>query len=114
MKLSILVAVLVPLSLACTKKTEAPSCPTCVVADQHGFTPSSLAIAKGAPGSKATVTFTRTSDDTCARDVVFPELSIKKPLPLNVPVTVDVPSDEAKTLTFQCGMAMYKSSLVVR
>jgi plastocyanin domain-containing protein len=100
--------------LACSKKSAPPQCPTCVVADEHGFTPSSVTITKGAPGSKATLTFTRTSDDTCARDVVFPDLSIKKPLPLNVPVTLDVPSDAEKTLTFQCGMAMYKSSVVVR
>jgi plastocyanin domain-containing protein len=99
---------------ACSKKPAPPSCPTCVVADQHGFTPSSLTVAKGPPGSKATLTFTRTSDETCARDVVFPDLGIKKPLPLDVPVTVEVPSDADKTLTFQCGMAMYKSSIVVR
>jgi plastocyanin domain-containing protein len=118
MDLRIALALLASVSLgaiACSKKPPAPpECPTCVVADERGFTPSSVTLAKGAAGSKATLTFTRTSDETCARDVVFPELSIKKPLPLNTPVTLDVPTDEGKTLTFQCGMAMYKSSVVVQ
>jgi len=91
----------------------APVCPTCVRATDHGFVPSRVALAKGAPGSKATLTFTRETDDTCALDVVFPELDVKKPLPLHAPVSVDVPTDEARTFTFQCGMAMYKSAVVV-
>ncbi len=90
------------------------SCATCVTATEHGFVPAHLEVAKGAPGSKVSLTFTRDTEDTCALDVVFPELAIKKPLPLKVPVTVEVPTDEARTLTFQCGMAMYKSSVVVR
>ncbi|MGH7439906.1 MAG: hypothetical protein ACRENE_29815, partial [Polyangiaceae bacterium] len=51
---------------------------TRVVADEHGFTPSSIAVPKGAPGSKATLTFVRTSDKTCATEVVFPELNVEK------------------------------------
>jgi plastocyanin domain-containing protein len=85
-----------------------------VVAGEHGFSPSSLALPKGAPGSKASVTFVRTTDDTCATEVVFPDLNVKKDLPLDTPVTVDVPTDSARKLTFQCGMAMYKGALVVR
>jgi plastocyanin domain-containing protein len=85
-----------------------------VVASEHGFTPSSLAIPKGAPGALATVGFVRTTDQTCATEVVFPELDIKKTLPLNVLVAIDVPSDSARTLTFQCGMGMYKGSLLVK
>jgi plastocyanin domain-containing protein len=85
-----------------------------VVAGEHGFTPTSLAIPKGAAGSMATVTFVRTTDQTCATEVVFPELDLKKPLPLRQAVAVDVPSDSPRTLTFQCGMGMYKGALLVK
>jgi len=85
-----------------------------VVADEHGFTPASLAMAKGTPGSTAAVTFVRTTDKTCATEVVFPELGVRKQLPLNQPVAVDIPTDSARTLNFQCGMAMYKGMLVVK
>jgi plastocyanin domain-containing protein len=99
---------------AAADKAQAPKCATCVVADEKGFTPSSLELKAGAKGETAELTFTRTSEDTCARDIVFPELSIKEPLPMNKPVKVRVPVDAARTLTFQCGMGMYKSSVVIR
>ncbi len=85
-----------------------------VTAGEHGFSPSSLSIPKGAPGSMATVNFVRTTDQTCATEVVFPELDIKKTLPLNQAVAVNVPSDSARTLAFQCGMGMYKGALLVK
>ena len=85
-----------------------------VVADEHGFTPASLALPQGGPGSKASVTFVRTSDETCATEVVFPELGIKKELPLKKPVDIDVPTDQGRTLAFQCGMAMFKGALVIK
>ncbi len=97
----------------CKRGSEAAQCPTCVVANDRGFVPSKVTIPLGAPGTKTQITFTRTSDETCARDVVFPELNVKVPLPLNKPVSVPVPADVSKTYTFQCGMAMYKSSIVV-
>jgi plastocyanin domain-containing protein len=118
--------VCVPWLSGCDKKSDAstsssssslaPAAPgeLRVVASEHGFTPPSLALAKGAPGSMATVTFVRTTDQTCATEVVFPELDIKKPLPLNQPVAVDVPTDAPRSLTFQCGMGMYKGALLVK
>lgn len=81
-----------------------------VVADDKGFTPSSVTLKKGAPGS---LVFLRTSDDTCATEVVFPELNVKKDLPKGKPVIIDVPTDKDQKLTFQCGMGMYKSAVVI-
>ena len=81
-----------------------------VTADDKGFTPSSVTFKKGAPAS---LVFTRTTDDTCATEVVFPELNVKKELPKGKPVTIEVPTDKEQRLTFQCGMGMYKSSVVI-
>jgi plastocyanin domain-containing protein len=84
--------------------------PIAIRADENGFTPTSVAVKKGSPAS---LIFTRTSDETCAKEVVFPEIKLKKDLPLNAPVTVDVPSGDARTLTFQCGMGMFKGKVVI-
>lgn len=81
-----------------------------VTVGDKGFVPNSVSAKKGQP---LTLEFTRTTDRTCATSVAFPELKITKELPLNVPVEVSVPTEEARTLTFQCGMGMYKSSVVV-
>ncbi len=82
-----------------------------VTANEKGYTPSSVTVTKG---QATTLEFTRTTDTTCARDVVFPDLNIKKDLPLNTPVSVSVPSDETHTYTFQCGMAMFRGSVLVK
>jgi plastocyanin domain-containing protein len=109
----------VALGSACDKRSaaadQAPLAPgeLRVTANEHGFSPPSLALPKGTAGSLATVTFLRTTDQTCATEVVFPELDLKKTLPLNQPVAVQVPNDAARTLSFQCGMGMYKGALVV-
>jgi len=108
---------------ACQKKSDATSSGSAEVigptgakvrVGESGFTPASLVVAKGAPGATAPLTFVRTTNETCAKEVVFPDLGVKKDLPLDTPVTVQVPTDTARTLAFQCGMAMYKGALVVR
>jgi plastocyanin domain-containing protein len=82
-----------------------------VVADDKGYTPSSISVQRGKP---VTLQFVRTSDETCAKEVTFPALGINKPLPLNSPVDIPVPTDTSKTYAFACGMNMFKGQLVVQ
>lgn len=99
--------------LGCEKKPAPAALPAgavAVTADDKGFTPSSVTFKKGAPAS---LVFTRTTDDTCAKEVVIPDLKINKELPKNQAVTIEIPTDKEQKLTFQCGMGMYKSSIVV-
>ncbi len=97
---------------ACDKK--APPAPLAdVTASEHGFSPPSLKLPGGGPGAHQTVSFVRTTDDTCATEVVFPDLKIEQKLPLNQVVKVDLPTDKPQTLTFQCGMGMYKGAVLV-
>ena len=84
---------------------------TKVIVDDKGFTPSRVDVPKGKPAS---LVFVRTTDDTCAKEVVFPDLKLEKDLPLRTAVNIDIPTTEARTLTFQCGMAMYKSAVVIQ
>ena len=109
-------AVLAAISLAAlgckdSSADDAKSGPIAITADDKGFTPSSVTLKKGAPAS---LVFTRTSDATCATEVVFPDLKIKKDLPLKTPVTIDIPTDAPRSLTFTCGMAMFKGAVVIR
>lgn len=107
---STLLAATIVLVLACSKKAPPAPGQIDITANDKGFQPSSVTVKKGA---RATLVFTRTTDDTCATEVVFPELSLKKDLPKDQPVAIPVPSDKEQTLTFQCGMGMYKSSVVI-
>lgn len=81
-----------------------------VTADQNGFAPSAIRLKHGEP---ATLRFTRTTDETCADKVVFPELKIEKDLPRDQAVDIPIDTKEKKTLAFQCGMGMYKSSVTI-
>ena len=111
---SFVLAVFLLASLASCKEASS-SAPTngkvSVTADAKGFSPSTVEVQKGAP---LELVFTRTTDDTCATEVEFPELALKKELPLKKAVSISVPTGEARTLAFQCGMGMYKSKIVVQ
>lgn len=73
-----------------------------------GFEPARLTLRAGVP---ARVTFVRTTDNTCATEVVFPSLDVRRTLPLNQPVAVDLTPARGE-LTFACGMNMFRGAIV--
>ncbi|MBI3925053.1 MAG: efflux RND transporter periplasmic adaptor subunit [Armatimonadetes bacterium] len=78
---------------------------------ENGFEPEILSLQGGVP---ARLTFLRTSDQNCGQEVLFGQLGIKKELPMNQPVLVELTPEKGKTLTFTCGMEMLEGKLVVR
>jgi RND family efflux transporter MFP subunit len=73
------------------------------------FEPSRLILRAGVP---ARLTFTRTSEKTCATSVVFASLNIKKELPLNEPITIEFTPGQGE-IAFACGMNMLRGTIVV-
>ena len=91
--------------------TAATSSSPTVEITEEGFVPPSVTIKAGRPTS---ITFVRKTDNTCAKEVVFPTLKLTRPLPLNARVTIDLPSQPEGELSYVCGMNMLHGKVVVR
>jgi RND family efflux transporter MFP subunit len=82
-----------------------------VTVTEASFDPQRITLRAGVP---ARITFTRTSDKTCATAVVFESLNIRRELPLNVPVSIEFTPDKAGEIAFACGMNMLHGTVVVQ
>jgi RND family efflux transporter MFP subunit len=82
-----------------------------IVVNEQGFDPAKVALRAGAP---ARLTFIRTTDKTCATEVVFPSLEMKRALPLNEPVLIEFTPAKAGEIAFACGMNMFGGMVVVQ
>lgn len=76
-----------------------------------GYEPADILLKSGV---KATLTFIRTTESTCATEVVFPDFDIEKPLPLNQPVVIEITPTKTGEFRFTCGMNMYDGKMVVK
>ena len=82
-----------------------------VSVDGSGYHPAEVTAPAGTP---IRLVFTRTSDEGCGQQVVFPDLDIRRDLPLDAPVAIDVTTPASGAIAFTCGMSMYQGSVVVR
>ena len=82
-----------------------------VLVTERAFEPGRLTLRAGTP---AKITFVRTTDKTCATEVVFPSLNIRRPLPLNQPVAVEFTPKTSGEIGFVCGMNMLRGTLVIQ
>jgi RND family efflux transporter MFP subunit len=81
-----------------------------IVVNEQGFEPAKVSLRAGTP---ARITFVRTTDKTCATEVVFPSLTIKRALPLNEPVVIEFTPAKTGDIAFACGANMLKGVVVV-
>jgi hypothetical protein len=81
-----------------------------VTLTDQGYEPATLSLRAGVP---AQITFVRITDKTCGTEVVFPTLKVRRPLPLNQPVTIEFTPAKTGEITFACGMNMLRGRVVV-
>jgi plastocyanin domain-containing protein len=79
--------------------------------DKNGFSPSSTVVTTG---HRIKMVFNRADDENCAKEIVFLNLNLRKPLPIRKDVIVYYSPTAAGELTFSCGTGKYKGSLLVR
>lgn len=81
-----------------------------VLVTETGYEPAKLTVRAG---EVARITFVRKTDKTCGTEVVFPSLGIRRVLPLNEPVDIEVTPKSAGEIGFVCGTNMLRGALVV-
>jgi plastocyanin domain-containing protein len=77
---------------------------------EKGYHPSQI-TAKA--GERLRLKFIRREYNSCTREVVFPSLNIRRELPPNQPVVIDLPPLQAGELVFHCGMKMVRGTIQV-
>lgn len=78
----------------------------------RGYEPGALELQQGIP---ARLVFTRTTDNTCAKEIQSPDLGIDKtPIPLNELVEISLTPESDGTFTFACGLDMMKGTIIVK
>lgn len=81
-----------------------------ITVTKDGFNPGKISVRAGTP---VRLTFIRTTDETCAKEIAVPSLKITRALPLNKPVDVEFTPAKAGTIDFACRMNMLKGAIVV-
>ncbi len=82
-----------------------------VAVNDKGYEPAEVRAVAGKP---VRLVFTRTTDEGCGQQLVFPELNIRKDLPLNEAVAVDFTMPASGKVKFTCGMDMYQGAVVAQ
>jgi plastocyanin domain-containing protein len=75
-----------------------------------GYKPGRIVIPEG---ERVRLKFVRKDYSPCTREVVFASLGIRRELPTNVPVVIELPAQSPGEIPFACGMNMVKGVIVV-
>jgi plastocyanin domain-containing protein len=76
-----------------------------------GYKPAQVEVRQG---ERVRLKFVRKEYAGCTREVVIPALGIRRELPPNKVVTIDLPALAPGEYEFRCGMNMVRGAIVVR
>lgn len=75
-----------------------------------GYSPEVISIPKD---KKTTLHLTRKDPSNCLEEIVIPEFKIRRYLPLNKEVKIDITPKKSGTFEFACGMNMFHGKIIV-
>lgn len=78
---------------------------------EGGYSPNTISIPKG---KTTKISFFRKNPSSCLEEVVLGDFKIRKFLPLNKKVTVEVTPQKEGEYNFTCGMNMFHGKIIVR
>src|SRR3989344_5443088 len=76
-----------------------------------GYSPSTIVIKKGQP---VTLNIKRIDSSDCLEEIILPQWSIKKYLPLNKEVHINLEPKKEGEYPFHCGMNMFHGKIIVK
>jgi plastocyanin domain-containing protein len=85
--------------------------PVKITVTKNGYEPFEV---KATAGKPLTLVVTRTTDETCATEIVIPEANVSQDLPLGKPVTITFTPQQSGKLRYSCAMKMFQGVIDVR
>ena len=76
-----------------------------------GYTPEAISI----PKNRTTkINFIRKDSNSCLEEVILSDFKIKKYLPLNQKITIELTPKKTGKFTYSCAMNMYHGKIIVK
>lgn len=75
-----------------------------------GYSPEVIQVPMG---KTTTLNFLRTDPTPCLEEVVLGDFNIRKTLPLNQKVSIEITPKKAGEFIYTCGMNMYRGKIIV-
>ncbi len=78
---------------------------------EGGYSPEVISIPKG---KTTRINFFRTDPTDCLSEVVLGDFKIRRELPLNQKIAVEITPQQAGEFGYSCGMNMYHGKIIVK
>lgn len=77
---------------------------------EGGYSPEVVSISKN---KKTKLNFTRRDSNSCLEEIVISDFGIRRYLPLNEKVSIEITPKKTGEFTYSCGMNMFHGKIIV-